>query len=44
MALKILICVKALFLPKNADFFAKNADIKKIKRGLVLKAIFSKTA
>ena len=35
--------VKVLFLPKNADFLQKNADISKIRTALVLKGIFSKT-
>ena len=33
---------KVLFLPKNADFLQKTADITKIKRALVLKGIFLK--
>ena len=31
-----------IFLPENADFFAKKADISKIKGTLVLKGIFLK--
>ena len=42
-ALTLLLWVKVLFLPKNGDFFHKNADINKIKRALVLKGIFSET-
>ena len=30
-------------LQKNADFLQKNANIRKIKRDLILKGIFSKT-
>ena len=30
-----------MFLPENADFLQKNADISKTKRALVLKTIFS---
>ena len=39
----LLLWGKVLFWPKNADFFAKNDDISKIKRALVLKVIFSGT-
>ena len=39
----ILLWAKVLFLPKNGDFFQKNADINKIKMALVLKGIFSET-
>ena len=42
-ALALLLLVKVLFLPKNAAFLQRNADISKIKRALVLKGIFSKT-
>ena len=35
-ALTISLWVKVLFLPKNADFWQKNADISKIKMALVL--------
>ena len=37
-ALTLLLSVKILFLPKNADF-----DISKIKKALVLNGIFSET-
>ena len=40
-ALTLLLWVKVLFLPENADFLQKNTDISKIKRTLVLKGIFS---
>ena len=40
--LTLLLWVKILFLPKNANFLQKNADISKIKRALVQKGIFSK--
>ena len=40
----LLLCVKVLFLPKTAVFLQKNVDIRKIRRVLVLKAIFSETA
>ena len=33
----LLLSVKVLCWPKNADFLRKNADISKIKRALVLK-------
>ena len=36
--------VKVLFLPKNADFLQKNADINKIKEALLSKGIFSETS
>ena len=39
----LLLCVEVLFLPKTADFLQKNPDISKIRRVLVLKAIFSAT-
>ena len=42
-ALTLLLWVKILFLPKTVIFLQKNADIRKIKRALVLKGIFSKT-
>ena len=43
-ALTLLLWVKVLFLPKNADYCKKrNANISKIKRALVLKGKFSKT-
>ena len=42
-SLRLVLCVKVLFWPKNADFLQKNADISKIKRALVLKVIFSET-
>ena len=32
-----------LILPKNADCLQKSADINKIKKGLVVKGIFSET-
>ena len=41
--LTLLLWVKVLFLPKNAEFLQKNADISKVKRALVLKGIFSET-
>ena len=44
IAFTLLLWVKVLFWPKNADFLQQNADIKKIKRALVLKGIFSETA
>ena len=34
---------KGTIFAKKADFLQKNADIKKIKRGLILKGIFSET-
>ena len=40
IAFILLLWVKVLFLPKNVDFFEKNADISKIKEVLVLKDIF----
>ena len=39
----LLLWVKVLFWPKNADFLQQKADIKKIKGSLVLKGIFSET-
>ena len=42
-ALKLLLWVKILFWLKSADFLQKNADIRKIKRTLVLKGMFSET-
>ena len=42
-ALALLLLVKVLFLPKNAAFLQRNADISKIKRALVLKVTFSET-
>ena len=42
-ALTLLLWVKVLFLSKNLFFCKKNAEISKIKRVLVLKAIFSET-
>ena len=39
----LLLWVKALFSPKNADFVQKDADISKIEEVLVLKRIFSET-
>ena len=44
IALTLLLWVKVLFLPKNAEFLQKHAEICKIKEVLVLKGIFSKTA
>ena len=41
--LTLLLWVKVLFFPKNAEFLQKNADISKVKRALVLKGIFSET-
>ena len=43
-ALTILLLVKVLLLPNNADFLKKNADISEVKRALVLKGIFSEIA
>ena len=43
IALAILLWVKVLFWPKNADFLQKNADISKIKKVLVIEGIFSET-
>ena len=40
-AIKILLWIKVLLWPKNADFLQGNADISKIKRAWVLKRIFS---
>ena len=40
----MLLYVKVLLLSKIADFLQRNADISKIKRALVLKGKFSKTA
>ena len=42
-ALILLLCVKLLFLQKNAKFLQKNADISKITGVLVLKGILSET-
>ena len=39
----LLLWLKVLFLPKNAAFLQKNADISKIKGALVLTDIFSGT-
>ena len=39
----LLLWVKVLFWPKNADFLQKYANISKIKGALVLKGIFSET-
>ena len=39
-ALTILLWVKLIFMPKKILFFAKNADISKIKRALIPKGIF----
>ena len=39
----LLLWVKVLFLPKNADIFENNANISKINEVLVLKGIFSET-
>ena len=39
----LLLKVKVLFPPKNADFLQKDADISKIKGVLVIKGIFSET-
>ena len=39
----LLLWVKVLFLPKNADILQTNADIIKIKGVLVLKSTFSET-
>ena len=38
-----MLWVKVLFLPRNAEFLQKYADISKIKVALVLKGIFSVT-
>ena len=38
-----MVLSKGIFLPKNTDFFAKNADISKFKMTLVLEGIFSET-
>ena len=43
MTLILLLSVKVPFLPKNADFLQKNADISKIMGDLVLKGILSET-
>ena len=43
-ALTLLLWVKVLFLPKNADFLQKNADISEIKEALVLEGIFFETS
>ena len=43
-SLTLLLWVKVLFVPKNADIFSKNADIRKIKRVLLLEGIFSETS
>ena len=40
IAFILLLWVKVVFLPKNADFFVKNVDISKIKEILVLKDTF----
>ena len=40
----LLLRVKVLFLPKNADFLQKTADINKIKKALLPKGIFSETS
>ena len=42
-ALTLLIWVKVLFCPKNADLLQKSAGISKIKKALVLKGIHSET-
>ena len=39
----LLLWLKVLFLPKNADFSQKNAEISKIKKTFVLKGILSET-
>ena len=39
-SLTLLLWVKVLFRPKNANFMKKNADISKTKRALALKTIF----
>ena len=39
----LLLWVRVLFLPRNADFLPKNADISKIKRVLVPKGMFAET-
>ena len=39
----LLLWVKLLFLPKNADFLQKNGDNSRFKGVLVLKVTFSKT-
>ena len=41
--LTLLLCVKLLFWPENADFLQKNANISKIKRDLLLKGIYPET-
>ena len=41
-AFTLLLSVKVLFWPKNANFSQINADISKIKRVLILKGISSK--
>ena len=38
----LLLWVKVLFFPKNADFLKRNADISKSSRASVLKCIFQK--
>ena len=43
IALTLLLWLKVLFWPKNAEFLQKNAVISKIKRASVLKGLFSET-
>ena len=44
IALTLLLWVKVLFSPKNAVLLQENADIGKIKKALVLKAMLSETS
>ena len=43
MQISTIALSKGTILAKKCYFFAKNADISKIKRALVLKRIFSET-
>ena len=43
-SLTLLLQVKILFQPKNADFLQRNADDCKIKKALVVKGIITETA
>ena len=43
MQLTLVLWVKVVFWPKNADFLQENTDINKINRALALKGVFSET-
>ena len=43
-AITLLLWIKVLLLPRNADVLQRDADINKIQRVLVLKGIFSETS